>query len=218
MLRFFAHQSRYCLFWLAICGAFCAPATPRNSNDQFPVVETIEGLLGFVGKRIDAFSRNSLRVDVASGLAAALSLTTLVALLDSASNSPTEYDRQRNISLLLSCVLLCTACYLTPVVILYLTRLRLLKRFIPSCVMIAVFGSLLLICSIAGHDVAKSLLRSDLPLSKALGERLWDGLGALAGLSILMLPVTCVVHYAGAIARAIDRWHNGASNIPSVVE
>lgn len=193
------------------------------------ITETIENLLSFVGRRIDAFSRNSLRVDVAirvdvaSGLAAAITLSLLAALLNLASTSATEYDTQKDIqvfiSIFLFLVLLCTACYLTPVVMLYLTRLERLKRFVPSYILIAVFGSLLLIGSVAGHDVVTEILfRSELPFGEALKERLWDGLGALVGLSLLTLPVTCTVYYAGAIVRAVDRSHNGVDKPPRVVE
>ncbi|MBA2504079.1 MAG: hypothetical protein H0V27_14480 [Pyrinomonadaceae bacterium] len=178
------------------------------------VVERIENLLGFVGKRVDAFSKNSLRVDIASGLAAALSLSAIFSLLHLLINSPTEYNVRRQVGFLLSHVLLCVACYLAPVAMLHLTQMR---RFVPSCVVIVIFGSILLICSAVGYDAASRLLRSELPFGEALAERLWDGLGALVVLSVLTLPVTCVVHYAGAIVRTIDRWHNGEEKLPSIV-
>lgn len=173
----------------------------------------IENLLGFVGGRIDAFSRNRLHVDIASGLAAALSLSLLVVLLDSASDN----DKQ-NFGFILNFILLNVACYLTPVVLLHLTGLRWLKRFVPSCILIAIFGSLLLICSVTGHHVLESFSRSELPLSEALKEKFWDALAGLTFLSVLTLPTTFLVHYSGAIVRAVDRWHNGTGKLPSIVE
>jgi hypothetical protein len=51
----------------------------------------------------------------------------------------------------------------------------------------------------------------------ALSERLWDGAGALAFLSLLTTPVTCLIHYSGTIVRAIDRWHNGSRKPVSII-
>ena len=180
---------------------------------KLDVLGTIENLLGFLGRRVDAFSRNPLHVDIASGLAAALSLSFLAALLDSASDN----DKQ-NFGIILSLLLLSGACYLTPVILLHLTRLRSLRRFLPSCIFIAVAGSLLLICSVTGYHAVDSVMQSELPLSEALKEKFWDGVGGLAILSMLVLPVSLLVHYSGAIVRAIDRWHNGAESLPKLVE
>lgn len=46
------------------------------------VLDTIENLLGSVGNRVDAFSRNPLHVDIVNELAAALSHSFLAALLN----------------------------------------------------------------------------------------------------------------------------------------
>ena len=61
-------------------------------------------------------------------------------------------------------------------------------------------------------------MRSELPLGEALKEKFCDGVGGLAVLSLLVLPVVLIVHYSGAIVRAIDRWHNGADSFPKIVE
>ena len=83
------------------------------------VLDTIENLLGSVGNRVDAFSRNPLHVDIVNELAAALSHSFLAALL----NLLGDHDK-KNFGFILSFLLLSSACYLTPVLLLHLTRLR----------------------------------------------------------------------------------------------
>ncbi|HEX8091950.1 MAG TPA: hypothetical protein VF762_24075, partial [Blastocatellia bacterium] len=113
--------------------------------------------------------------------------------------------------------LLSAACYLTPVILLRLAWTNRFFRKAPSCFVISVLGSLLLIVGVAFKSVLESLLRTELPLMVALSERLWDGVGALVFLSLITMPVTCLIHYSGAIVRAIDRWHSEAEKPVSII-
>jgi hypothetical protein len=177
---------------------------------QLDVIGSLEGLLGFIGKRIDAFSNNRLHVDILSGGAAALFLSFLGLLIASASD-PVNWKSVITLSLL------SVACYLAPVILLHLPRTNRFSRKVPSCFVISVLGSLILIIGVTFKGVLESLLRTELPFMVALSERLWDGVGALAFLSVLTIPVTCLIHYSGAIVRAVDRWHNGAEKPVSII-
>ena len=177
---------------------------------QLDVIGGLEALPGFIGRRVDAFSKNRLHVDVLSGIMAALFLSLLGLLIASASE-PVNWKSVITFSLLSA------ACYLAPVILLRLTSANRFSRKVPSYFVISVLGSLILIGGVAFKDVSESLLRTELPFMVALFEKLWDGVGALAFLSLLTMSVTCSIHYSGAIVRAIGRWHNGAQNPVSII-
>ena len=177
---------------------------------QLDVIGGLEDLLGFIGRRVDAFSVNRLHVDILSGIMAALFLSLLGLLIASASD-PVNWKSVITFSLL------SVVCYLAPVILLRLSWANRFLRKVPSGFIISVLGSSILILSVTFKDVMESLLRTELPYMVALSERLWDGVGALAFLSLLTIPITCLVHYSGAIVRAIDRWHNGAEKPVSII-
>jgi hypothetical protein len=177
---------------------------------QFDFIGRLESLLRFIGGRIDAFSKNRLHVDILSGLMAALFLS-LIGLLIATASDPVNWKPVITFSLL------SVACYLAPVILLHLSWIDRFSRKVPSCFTISVLGCLLLIISVTFKGVLESMLRTELSLMVALSERLWDGAGALAFLSLLTMPVTCLIHYSGAIVRAIDRWHNGSGKPVSII-
>jgi hypothetical protein len=177
---------------------------------QLDVIGSLENLRGFIGRRIDAFSKNGLHVDILSGIMAALFLSLLGLLIATASD-PVNWKSVITFSLL------SVVCYLAPVILLHLPWAKHFSQKIPGCFVISVLGSLILIISITFKGVLESLLQTELPLMVTLSERLWDGVGALAFLSLLTMPATCLIHYSGAIVRAIDRWHNGARKPVSII-
>ena len=177
---------------------------------QLNVIGGLEDLLGFIGRRVDSFSKNRLHVNVLSGIMAALFLSLLGLLIASASK-PVDWKSVITFSLLNG------ACYLAPVILLRLTSANRFFSEVPSCFVMSVLGSLILIVGVTFKDVWESLLRTELPFMVALFEKLWNGVGALAFLSLLTTPVTCFIHYSGAIVRAIGKWHNGAENPVSII-
>jgi hypothetical protein len=177
---------------------------------QLDVIGSFESLLGLIGRGVDALSKNRLYVDILSGVAAA-ALISLLGLLISTASDPVNWNSVITFSLL------SVACYLAPVILLHLSWTNRFSRRVPCCFVISILGSLILITGVTFKSVLESLLRTEWPLMVALSERLWDGAGALAFLSLLTMPVTCLIHYSGAIVRAIDRWHNGAEKPASII-
>ena len=177
---------------------------------QLDVIGGLEDLLSSIGRRVDAFSLNRLHVDILGGVLAALSLSLLGLLLASASD-PVNWKSVITFSLL------SVSSYLAPVILLHLSWTNRFLRKVPSCFVISILGSSILILSVTFKGVMESLLRAELPFMVVLSERLWDGVGALAFLSLLTLPITCLTQFSGAIVRAIDRWHNGAEKPVSII-
>lgn len=163
----------------------------------------------------EAFTSNSKRVEVASALAASLGISGLVCLI-SAVDQDSPFDLRRCVSF----VLLSVASYSAVALLLHRFWTGLLKRLIPIWILIAFFGSALLV-SIVGIDTGIFFWKSPQRMERTLIEFVSVQMESLQILFILVLcitlPITATVYYAGSIVRVVRRWHNGAEKPPTIL-
>lgn len=162
---------------------------------------------------IEWLSRNRLHVDMTSAAAAGggLSVTGIVLLkasmLDRA--HPVEF------SALASLALMVALPFLVAGVIIHWLWIKPLRRIVPSWVMIALLGSLLVVISAgAFRFYTKAIASNATPMTfETIGDFIRDnakdGLGVFVVLSIFTLPITAAVYYAEGIRRVVRRWYNG---------
>ena len=175
------------------------------------LAQAFEKLLAYVGARIQSFSSDPKRVDLAGAVVAGIALPTAVFGLLRISVlgriNPPSFSKITTATLLsLSCYLLAS------LLIIWLKNLR---RVLPSWVFVAVVGSAILVVA-GGVWMRPAVLR--LSLAEIVSDKLPDALGTIIGLSIFTLPFTAVVYYIGSILRALGRWHNGEGRRVSITE
>ena len=168
---------------------------------------------------LEWFSSNRARVDLTSAAAAGacLCITGLVLLKAS------MLDRvdPLNFSGISRVVLMTTLPYLVAGLIinrLWITRLR---RTIPSWVMIALLGSLLVVVSAGALTFYTKSLASNATttaftiLADFIRDKVKDGLGVFVALSLFTLPITAAVYYAGRIVGGVRHWYG--ADPPSIL-
>jgi hypothetical protein len=174
------------------------------------LAQGFEKLLASIGARIQAFSGESKRVDLACATVAGIALPAAVFGLLRISVlgriNPPGFTK------IATAILLSLSCYL--VASLLIIWLKSLRRIVPSWVFIAVMGSAILVV-VGGLWMRPAILR--LSLAEIASDKLPDALGTIVGLSTFTLPLTAVVYYAGSIVRAIGRWHNGDGRRVSIL-
>lgn len=169
---------------------------------------------------IESFSHNSVRVDMVSAAAAGggLCATGLVLLKASTLGRVNPLD----FSDVASFVLITAMPYLIAALITHWLWIKPLRRMIPSWVMIALLGSLLIVLSAGTLSFyTKAVAWSDPTtmyetLEAFIADKVKDGLGVFVALSLFTLPITAAVYYAGSIVKAVRRWHKGAEP-PSIL-
>jgi len=169
---------------------------------------------------LEWFSRSSARVDMTAAAAAGagLCMTGLVLLKASMLDRVDPLDSSGIATL----VLLTTMPCLVAGLIIHWLWIKPLRRTIPSWVMIALLGSLLVVISAGALRFYTNALASN-GTTAAFGtvgdfirDKAKDGLGVFVVLSLFTLPITAVVYYAGSIVRGVRRWYYGTEP-PSIL-
>jgi hypothetical protein len=163
---------------------------------------------------------NSARVDLASGVAAGagLSMMALVLLNVSVLRRVNPMDFIDVVRV----VLMATISYLIAALIIHLLWIKPLRRVIPSWLMIACLGSLLIVVSAGAWSFYTKAAASSAPASMLptlpgfIGNRVKDGLAVVVVLSLLTLPTTATVYYAESVVRMLRRWQTGPE-LPSIL-
>jgi hypothetical protein len=96
-----------------------------------------------------------------------------------------------------------------------------LRRMVPNCILIAVAGSLLLVCIEITPGVIGGWYdahRAELSLSEYLSNELQAARSVVVVFSLVALPVSAITYYAGSIVKAALRWHNGANESLSIYQ
>lgn len=172
--------------------------------------QEFERLLAYVGARIQTFSGEPMRVALACAAVAGIALPAvffgLLRISAFGRINPPNFIK------VVTATLLCLSCYLAASLL--VIWLKSLGRAVPSWVLIAVTGSVILVV-VGGIWMRPAILR--LPLAEIASDKLPDALGTMVGLSVFTLPFTAVVYYAGSIVRAIGRWHNGDGRRVSIL-
>jgi len=156
---------------------------------------------------------NDARLALGSALAAGAGLSLMgVALLN------VSYLRTVNplhITDVAKLVLLATIPYLVAALVINWLWIKRLRRILPSWLMIACLGSLLIVVSVG----AVSFFSKAVPSSASAGmlqtlsdftrDRLMDGFAIFVALTLLTLPLSATVFYSGSIVKAVRRWRDG---------
>lgn len=170
---------------------------------------------------IESFSRNSTRVDMVSAASAGVGLSATCLILLKASTlgrvNPLDFSD------VASLVLITVMPYLVAGLVIHWLWFKPLRRMLPSWVMIALLGSLLIVLSAGTLSFyTKAVTWCDpTTIYETLGafitDKAKDGLGVFVVLSLFTLPITAAVYYAGSIVRAVRHWYNGAEPPPSIL-
>ena len=151
------------------------------------------------------------RLDLASAVAAGAGLSVLGVVLLNASFlrrlNPLDFIDVARL------VLIATMPYLIAALIIHWVWIKPLRRVLPTWLMIACLGSLLMVVSAGALSFYMKAVASSAPTLQTLpdfiGDKVKDGLGVFVALSLLTLPITATVYYAGSIVRAFRRWKSG---------
>jgi uncharacterized membrane protein len=94
-----------------------------------------------------------------------------------------------------------------------------LRRMVPNCILIAVAGSLLLVCMEMTPGIIGGWYdprRVEVSLLDYLAHELQAARSVVVVLSFIALPVSAITYYAGSIVEAARRWHDGADEPLSI--
>lgn len=160
---------------------------------------------------IEKLYKDTLLPDLLTGLAAGL----CVSLFDNffALKSPTWFGIARF-------TLLAMLSYVAVAALLnWIWRGR-LRHLVPNCILIAVFGSLLLVCI----DIAQGVIngwydpyRVHLSLFDYLAHELHAARYVVVIFTLIALPVSVVTYYAARIVKAVTHWHGEPDKPPSIM-
>lgn len=160
---------------------------------------------------IEWLQSSRARVDLASALAAGYGLSVMGLVLLNIT-----FLRRLNpldLSDVAQLVLRVTIPYLVAALVIHYLWIKPLRRVLPSWLMIACLGSLLVVISTGVWSFYTKAVASNAPLLQTLpdfiGDKAKDGLAVFVALSLLTLPITASVYYMGSIVRAFRRWQNG---------
>ena len=169
---------------------------------------------------LEWFSRNRARVDMTMAAAAGVGLCMMGLVLLKFSTldrvNPLDFRGAARV------VMLTTLPYLFAGMIVHWLWITRLRRRVPSWVMIALLGSLLLVVSAGAFRFYRNALASDATTTtfETIGafilDRAKDGLGVFVVLSLFTLPITAAIYYAESIVRGARRWHEGVEP-PSIL-
>lgn len=157
---------------------------------------------------------NSARVDLASGVAAGVGLSVMGVVLFNASFlrriNPMDFS---DVALL---VMRATIPYLIAALMIHWLWIKPLPRVLPSWLMIACLGSLLIVVSAGALSFYEKAAASSVPPTSMLQtipdfirDKAKDGLGVFVVLSLLTLPFTATVYYAEHVVTVLRRWQSG---------
>lgn len=165
--------------------------------------------------KLQTITSNNKGVEIASAIAAGLGISVLVCLI-SIVDQDSSFDFRRCFSF----TLLSVASYSAVALLLHRYWTGLLKRMVPIWILIAFFGTALLV-SIIGIDTGIFFWKSSQRVEQNLAEFMLVQLEDVRVLFILVccftLPITATVYYAGSIVRAARRWHNRSDAPPSIL-
>ena len=103
-------------------------------------------------------------------------------------------------------VLIATIPYLVAALVVHWVKP--LRRLLPSWLLIACLGSLLIVVSAGAWSFyMKAGVLETLP--DFTRDKVKDGLATFVALTLLTLPITAAVYYSGGIVRAVRRWQSG---------
>ena len=185
----------------------------RSSLD---LIAKLEHLLAFFGRQVDAFSQKETYVDLIGAFAAGLAVGASVFLVDGADG---DRDWQRCANATLVAVL----SYLSVILLLQRFWSGTLKRLLPHWLMVSVLGSFLFITIVAITSMNMTFelwnyYQTRMPLSEFIAQELEMLRSVFLVFVFLTLPITAVIHYAGAIVRFVARWHNGSEQVLSIIK
>jgi biotin transporter BioY len=162
---------------------------------------------------IEWLQGNEARIDLASAVAAGAVLSVLGVVLLNVSYlrtlNPLDFIDVAKL------VLIATIPFLIAALIIRWLWVKPLRRVLPSWVVIACLGSLLIVVSAGAFSFYTKAMASSASasmiqtLSDFTRDKVKDGLAVFVALTLLTLPITGTVHYLGSILRAVRRWQNG---------
>lgn len=169
-------------------------------------IDDVEPVLDFIGKQIERFSVHRLYVNLACAFAAALCASLLFYVVSTASD---PFDPYR----FFKYSLIAFSSYTAVALFLHRFWTGPLNRILPLWILIVVVGSLLneIVGSIEWLPRAMSnpQFRAIYP---TFNDFIWDEIGMIRSVflahSLIALPVTGIIYYAGTIVRALRAWHN----------
>ncbi len=182
---------------------------------NFDLAGKLENILAFFGKRVDAFSQKKSYVDLIAASTAGLFIGALIFLIDGA-------DGDRDWKRCVNAALVAVLSYLSVMLLLQMFWRGTLKRILPHWLMASALGSFLFIAIGAATSMNMTLelwkyYQDRMTLSEFILRELEMARVGFLLLVILTLPITALIHYAGAIVRFIDRWHSGSEQAMSII-
>lgn len=154
---------------------------------------------------VEKFSANCWRVDLTSAVAAGLCAGAVTSLIN-ALYHPVNLRAYARVTIL------AIAAYLIIASLWQAIWGDLLKRMLPSWIVIAFYGSVLFVTVRLLPGVIKGWTdphRVDQSLIEFISTEMAAARSVIAGLAFITLPITALFHYSGHIARAVRAWHNG---------
>jgi cytochrome bd-type quinol oxidase subunit 2 len=162
---------------------------------------------------IEWLQGNHARLDLASAFVAGAGLSLMGVVLLNVSYLRTV--NPQHITDVAKLVLIATIPYLVAALVIQWLWVKRLRRILPSWLMIAGLGSLLIIVSAGALSffvkAVPSSASADIlqTLSDFTRDKLMDGFATFVALTLLTLPLTATVYYSGSIIKAVRRWQNG---------
>jgi branched-subunit amino acid ABC-type transport system permease component len=153
------------------------------------------------------------RIDLTSAVAAGAGLSLMGVVLLNVSYLRTV--NPQHFSDVAKLVAIATIPYLIAGLIVRWLWVKPLRRILPSWLMIACLGSLLIVISAGALSFYMKTVASSAPastlqtLSDFTRDKVKDGLATFVALTLLTLPITATVYYSGSIVRAVRRWQKG---------
>jgi len=184
-----------------------------NAELTQSISEHIETFLGHIAWRIEVFTASRTRTNLAGALIAGLCVAALFCLVSMASDPFNQY-------LCLRITLQAIISYIGIALLLHKLWTYALNRLLPVWVLTAVFGSLVFVTITLASTVARDWhdpYAMQFTMREYLRYKLDAAQFVYIFLSLLTLPITATVHYAGAIVKAVKRWHGDPDDSLSIL-
>lgn len=164
--------------------------------------DQLEKFCGYVGDLIEAFYRSDLRVNLMEALAAGVCVGVILSLM---TGSSTE---RLYLSDFIKVMVTTLSCYLVVALFLHHFWKGQLSRMVPTWILIPVLGAVLAL-SVSGLEGAIAGWSNPRRIETSLTEYVIATLKAWRGLllffTVVTLPITAMIHYAGTIVRGMRR-------------
>ncbi len=155
-----------------------------------------------------------LQVDLACALAAGLTAGLLTSLINVLGEHRASLGRH------VSFALTAITVYMAVALALHKVWTGTLRRIVPTWALIAVVGSVLYVVIDLTPGVIKGWYdpyRMEASLIKYLSTELSAARSVMVVLTVITLPVTATLYYAGEIISAVKDWHEGSGARTSVI-